>query len=121
MAFDAFYYVFENDFSIGARIKGNPIVQQDNGTFKHGSFFADDFIITTGGNIVINDFNSSQGDQLVFSTGYGILTTDQLMSYITDTHYTENDFVVQFGDAATLTLIGVHPGGISLDDVVVLS
>lgn len=119
MAFDAFYYTFQ-DGKLAARIKGNRIIEQD-GKFEHGSFFADDFVIRHATHIRIEDFHSSERDQLVFETGYGIITTEQLMSFVTDMHFTENDFVVNFGGAASITLVGVHEGQISLDDIVVLS
>ncbi len=116
---DAFYYTIEKG-QIAAKIKGNPIVEQD-GQFNHGSLLADDFIIKHAGHFRIEDFHNDQGDQLVFDTGYGLVSREQLMSFVTDMHFQGDDFIVNFGDSASITLVGVHQAQISFDDVVVLS
>jgi hypothetical protein len=117
MLSDGFYYVLENG-GISVKLKGNPIIEHD-GVFDQGGIGADDFIFNRADHFIINDFHQSEGDQLVFGAGTGLVTRDQLMSYVTDMHFTENDFIVNFGNRASITLVGVHEGEISIDDVVV--
>ena len=116
---DAFYYTIEKG-QIAAKIKGNPIVEQE-GQFNYGSLLADDFIIKRAGHFRIEDFHNDQGDQLVFDTGYGLVSREQLISFVTDMRFEDDNFIVNFGDSASITLVGVHQGQISFDDVVVLS
>ncbi|SFN25161.1 hypothetical protein [Nitrosomonas communis] len=116
---DAFYYTIEKG-QIAAKIKGDPIVEQE-GQFNYGSLLADDFIIKRAGHFTIEDFHNDQGDQLVFDTGYGLVSREQLISFVTDMRFEGDDFIVNFGDSASITLVGVHQGQISFDDVVVLS
>lgn len=86
-----------------------------------GGLGSDQFVVREGGDLRIEDFDRSQGDKLVFDTGLGLLSKDQLIGYVTSVSQEGDDLVVQFGDAATITLVGVTLDDIGWDDVLCLS
>lgn len=82
---------------------------------------ADDFYIREAGDLRIGDFKSSEDNSIIFDTGFGLTSKDELRNYVTDAHYDGDDLVVEFvGNVATITLVGVG-ADISWDDVQVLS
>lgn len=81
----------------------------------------DDFYIREAGHLRIGDFKSSEDGSIVFDTGLGLASKEQLQSYVSDVHYVGDDLVVEFvNNVATITLVGVG-SDISWDDVQVLS
>jgi len=109
---DVIRYDFtDNDDSIAVR----------GGEDSHGGKGADNFIFREANHLRIGDFDSSEGDLLVFDTGLGLTSAEHLSDFITDTRYEGEDFVVNFGADASITLVGVQPGQIGWDDVSVLS
>ncbi len=87
----------------------------------HGGQGADDFYIREAGDLRIGDFKSSEDNSIIFDTGYGISSKEELQSYVTGAHYNGDDLVVEFvNNVATITLVGVG-SDISWDDVQVLS
>jgi len=87
----------------------------------HGGQGADDFVIRDITHLRIGDFHSSEHDSLIFDTGFGLASRDQLESYVTEIHHDGQDFIVDFGPDVSITLVGVQPDQISWDDVSVLS
>ncbi len=87
----------------------------------HGGGGKDDFVLREAGNLRIADYSSSDDDLIVFDTGLGLKSNEEVQGYVTDLHYEGEDLVVVFGSAATVTLVGVPSDQISWDDVSVLS
>ena len=90
----------------------------------HGGFGADEFVFREAAHLRIGDFNSGEGDLLVFDTGLGLTSVDHLASFVTDARQVGENFIVNFGGDVSITFVGVHtdqPGQISWDDVSVLS
>lgn len=89
-----------------------------------GGSGADQFVFREAAHLRIGDFSSSEGDLLVFDTGLGLTSVDDLESFVTGLHQDGDNFVVDFGPEISITFVGVQsdqPGQISWDDVSVLS
>lgn len=84
-----------------------------------GGLGADQFVVKEAGNLRIEDFDRDEGDKLVFDTGLGLANKEQLMSYITQVTQDGDNLVVEFGSAATITLVGITLSEIGWDDVFV--
>ena len=82
---------------------------------------ADDFVIREAAHLRIADFKSLDDDMLVFDTGLGLTSREHLASFVSGIRYDDDNFIVDFGAAVSITLVGVTPGQISWDDVSVLS
>ncbi len=113
-------------FKIEDRLVYSPSDDNDkiavrSGEDCHGGGGKDDFVIREAGNLRIGDYSASDDDFVVFDTGLGLASKEELQGYVTDLHYEGADLVVVFGSAATITLVGVPEGQISWDDVSVLS
>ena len=91
------------------------------GEHCRGGQGADDFIFREADHLRIEDFSSQDGDTLIFDTGLGLTSKEHLASFITDAHHDGQNFIVNFGPAVSITLVGVQPDQISWDDVSVLS
>ncbi|MCP5245610.1 MAG: hypothetical protein H6937_06580 [Burkholderiales bacterium] len=91
------------------------------GDDSRGGLGSDQFVIREAAHLRIEDFSSIEGDLLVFDTGYGLASKAHLARFITDIHHNGQDFIVDFGPNVSITLVGVQPGQISVDDVSVLS
>lgn len=91
------------------------------GEHCRGGQGADDFIFREADHLLIEDFSSQDGDTLIFDTGLGLTSKEHLASFITDTHHDGQNFIVNFGPAVSIILVGVQPDQISWDDVTVLS
>lgn len=87
----------------------------------HGGGGKDDFVLREAGNLRIADYSSSDDDLIVFDTGLGLTSKEEVQSYVTNLFYEGEDLVVEFGSAATVTLVGVPSDQITWDDVSVLS
>lgn len=86
-----------------------------------GGAGADQFVIRDAGHLWIDDFSPSDRDQVVFDTGLGLQSVDQLIRYVTDVRTVGQDFVVEFGADISITIVGGVSSGIDWGDVVVLS
>lgn len=100
---------------------GNDFLSVREGTLSFGGAGADAFVIREVGHLEILDFNKNEGDKLVFDLAIGLQSKEQLSSYVADIAYEDNNFVVSFGSAASITLMGVNPDQIGWEDVVVMS
>jgi hypothetical protein len=89
----------------------------------HGGQGADDFVIREAAHLRIGDFNSSEDNFIIFDTGLGLLSREHLESFVTGIRRSDDDqdFIVDFGSTASVTLVGVASDQISWDDVSVLS
>ncbi len=113
-------------FKIEDRLVFSPSDDSDkiavrSGEDCHGGGGKDDFVIREPGNLRIGDYSASDDDLVVFDTGLGLASKEELQGYVTDLHYVGADLVVVFGSAASITLVGVPEGQITWDDVSVLS
>lgn len=82
---------------------------------------ADDFYIREAGDLRIGDFKSSEDNSIIFDTGFGLTSKDELQGYVSEVHYEGDDLIVAFvNNVATITLVGVG-ADVSWDDVQVLS
>lgn len=83
---------------------------------------ADRFVVTQlQGNLVIQGFNSAQGDTLVFDLGGNIQSLAQLIHQVSDIDLYGQDLVVEFNAGQShLTLVGVGAFGIGLEHVQVI-
>ncbi len=116
-------FVLEDDLSYSPTddddliaVRGEEDCQGGNG--------ADQFVFREAAHLRIGDFSSSTGDSLVFDTGLGLTSIEQLQGFVTGTHQDGENFVVDFGPDVSITFVGVQaeqPGQISWDDVSVLS
>lgn len=107
-------------------ISFTPTSSDDNiavrgGEHCHGGQGADDFIFREADHLRIEDFSSQDGDTLIFDTGLGLTSKEHLASFISDARHEGQNFIVNFGSAVSITLVGVQPDQISWDDVSVLS
>lgn len=86
-----------------------------------GGLGADQFVIKEAAHLRIGDFKRGEGDKVVFDTGLGLTSKEELQSYVTALTQDGDNLIVEFGTAATITLIGVTAEDIGWDDVLVLS
>lgn len=93
------------------------------GEDSHGGQGADDFVIREAAHLRIADFSSSEDNFIIFDTGLGLISKEHLESFVTDIHRSndDQDFIVDFGSTASVTLVGVTSDQISWDDVSVSS
>lgn len=85
-----------------------------------GGLGADRFMVREAGHHEIGDFEARH-DRIVFDTGMGLQSFEQLLSYVTGADYDGRDFTVHFGEQVSLTLAGVNPANLAASDFEVLS
>lgn len=107
-------------------ISFTPTSSDDNiavrgGEHCRGGQGADDFIFREADHLRIEDYSSQDGDTLIFDTGLGLTSKEHLASFISEARHEGQNFIVNFGSAVSITLVGVQPDQISWDDVSVLS
>ena len=119
---DSGHFKFEDNLSYSPS-DGDDNIAVRGGEDCHGGQGADDFVIREAAHLRIADFNSSEDGLIIFDTGLGLLSVDQLASYVTGIRRSDDDqdFIVDFGSTASITLVGVPSDQISWDDVSVLS
>ncbi len=100
---------------------GDDRIAVRSGEDCRGGNGADDFVVREAAHLHIGDFSSREGDLLIFDTGLGLTSRDQLASYVTDTHHDGQNFIVNFGSDVSITLVGVQADQVSWNDVSVLS
>jgi len=83
----------------------------------------DQFVMREIGDAVVSDYNHDDDDQIIFDTGLGLSSTEQLASFVSAVDYDEatTTLSVDFGGVATLTIVGIQADQISWDIVSVLS
>ncbi|MFZ1852854.1 MAG: hypothetical protein WAU15_11680 [Nitrosomonas sp.] len=91
------------------------------GEDSQGGKGEDSFVIREAAHLRIGDFHADENDDIVFDTGLGLTSKEQLASYIKEIRQEGDDFVVDFGPGISIRLVGVHAGQISWDDVTILS
>jgi len=99
---------------------GDDLMAVEDGMSSEGGEGEDQFFITEGGDLTIADFTGNE-DKLVFNTGRGLTSKDQIRDAITNLYEDEGNLIVEFGEVATITLVGVTQSDIGWDDVTVLS
>jgi hypothetical protein len=100
---------------------GDDDIAVRGGNNAFGGVGSDDFVIREAAHLRIEDFDDSEGDHLVFDTGYG-LTKLELEHYVTGLEVSGTDLIVHFGPDVSITLVGVAGSPtLSWDDVTVLS
>lgn len=113
-------------FKIEDRLVYSPTDDDDfigvrGGEDCHGGNGLDKFVIREADHLRIADFKSTD-DDLVFDTGLGLTSREQLESYITGAGFRTEGFVVDFGSDVSITLVGVTSADqISWDDVFIES
>lgn len=100
---------------------GNDDIAVRAGQAATGGQGADRFVVREAGHVEIEDFHGSEGDHLVFDTGLGLTSLQDLLSYVTDSRYDGHDFYVEFQGGASVTLVGVAPADLTAANVAVLS
>ncbi len=85
-----------------------------------GGAGADCFVIREGAHLEVNDF-AVHHDRIIFDTGLGLSSFEQLLSFVTRADYDGQKLVVSFGEQVSLTLVGVNPASLSAGDFEVLS
>ncbi len=86
-----------------------------------GGAGADSFVVRDWGHVVIGDFHHNQHDRLVFDTNTGIDSLQALAQRLTDLRWQGDDLVIELGEQASVTLLGVRINGIGLEDIDTLS
>ena len=86
-----------------------------------GGTGADRFVVRELGDLVIDDFDRTENDKLVFDTGLGLSSVEHLAQYITAVRSVGDDWVFEFGQGVSIQIVGGVSRGIDADDVVVLS
>lgn len=116
------HFKFEDDLSYSPT-DGDDHIAVRGGEDCHGGQGADDFVIREATHLRIADFSSNEDGLIIFDTGLGLVSVDQLASYVTGIRRSDDDqdFIVDFGSTASITLVGVPSDQISWDDVSVLS
>ncbi len=92
-----------------------------SGDDSYGGKGADHFVMREAAHLRIEDFSSGDRDMLVFDTGLGLSSKDDLARHITNAQHDGNNFIVNFGSDISITLVGVQAGQIGWGDVDVLS
>lgn len=86
-----------------------------------GGTGADSFVVRDLGHVVIGDFHHNQNDRLVFDTGTGMDSLSALAQRLTDLRWQGDDLVIELGEQASVTLLGVRIHGIGVEDIDTLS
>lgn len=86
-----------------------------------GGAGADTFVVRDLGHVVIGDFHHNQNDRLVFDTSTGIDSLSALAQRLTDLRWQGDDLVIELGEQASVTLLGVRINGIGVEDIDTLS
>ncbi|MBA3755193.1 MAG: hypothetical protein H0X02_02720 [Nitrosomonas sp.] len=116
------HFKFEDNLSYSPSDSDDHIAVR-GGEDCHGGQGADDFVIREAAHLRIADFNSSEDGLIIFDTGLGLISVDQLAGFVTGIRRSDDDqdFIVDFGPTASITLVGVPSDQISWDDASVLS
>jgi len=97
-------------------------ISEGEGT--HGGEGADDFVYTEElGHGVIRDFDASEGDRLVFDTGYGLQRAEDVERFVVDLSYDQEfqTLDISFGEYGSIEIVGIGADQISWNLVDILS
>jgi hypothetical protein len=86
-----------------------------------GGTGADRFVVRELGHLVIDDFDHTENDRLVFDTGLGLSSVEHLAHYVTAVRSVGDDLVIEFGQGVSIQIVGGLSRGIDASDVLVLS
>lgn len=101
---------------------GNDVILLQNGVDVRGGTGSDSFVFRHQAKVSILDFNVTEGDRLVFDTGFGLQSSDDLAAYLLGIHQrSDNTVELDFGDHGLITLVGVNAQDLSWSLVDVLS
>ena len=116
------HFKFEDNLSYSPS-DGDDHIAVRGGEDCNGGLGSDDFVIREAAHLRIADFNSSEDGLIIFDTGLGLTSVDQLAGFVTGLRRSDDgqDFIVDFGPTASITLVGVPSDQISWDDASVLS
>jgi hypothetical protein len=90
------------------------------GAATQGGLGADRFMVREAGHHEIGDFEAHH-DRIVFDTGLGLQSFEQLLGFVTGADYDGQNFTVHFGEHVSLRLVGVNPANLAASDFEVLS
>jgi len=90
---------------------------------SEGGSGSDSFVMRDLANAAIKDFNASEGDKIVFDTGYGLSNVDELAQYVSEISYESSTqtLLVDFTGLASLEIVGIADHEISWNIVDVYS
>ncbi|MCO6427195.1 hypothetical protein [Nitrosomonas communis] len=111
----------DQDHSFDNGTSGDDYIDVREGTYCYGGQGADHYVFREEGHLRVEDFNSQEGDKLDFDTGLGLTSKEHLAGFITEIHIEADNFIINFGDHVSITLVGVKLDQISWDDVSVMS
>ena len=111
----------DQDHSFDNGTSGDDYIDVREGAYCYGGQGADHYVFREEGRLRVEDFNSQEGDKLDFDTGLGLTSKEHLAGFITEIHIEADNFIINFGDHVSITLVGVKPDQISWDDVSVMS
>lgn len=116
------HFKFEDELSYSPS-DGDDNIAVRGGEDCRGGQGTDDFVIREAAHLRIADFSSSEDGFIIFDTSLGLISVNQLESYVTAIRRSDDDqdFIVDFGSTASITLVGVASDQISWNDVQVLS
>ena len=100
---------------------GDDVLPVTPASAGRGVFFSHRFVFGGHGDLVVADFHHTEHDSLVLDTGLGLRDVDDLMSHIDSLQWQGDDLHVSLGGHLSLTLVGVRAGGLSADDLHILS
>jgi len=82
---------------------------------SEGGSGSDSFVMRDLANATIKDFNASEGDKIVFDTGYGLSNVDDLAQYVSEISYESSTqtLLVDFNGLASLEIVGIADHEIS--------
>jgi len=114
------HFKFEDELKYSPSDDNDDIAVR-GGEDSHGGKGEDSFVIREASHLRIADFHQDENDDIVFDTGFGLTSKDEIAQYVKEIRQEGDDLVVDFGPSISITLVGVHAGQISWDDVSVLS
>lgn len=93
------------------------VVREDE--FSLGGAGKDTWVIKGLGDLIIADLEA--GETINIDMAIGIQNIEQVKSHVTNAEFVDDDFVVTFGEHASITLISVNPEILSWDIVQIWS
>lgn len=117
---DIHNYWLDNTRLLSTNTDDHRIMLSDGEKFS-GHTGEDDFVVTKAGNVEIVNFDVSEGDRLVFDTGRGLSSRDDLARFLKAITVDHDSIDVNFGELGTVSLIGISPLDLSWSMVDIIS